>query len=822
MAQIDKAKELFEDFRNQYDNYIKLDLSESDTRSKILDEILIKVLGWEEPNIKREGYNSNGYYDYRISIPNFQFIIEAKKDFVEFQLPNNHKTSKIGTLISGNKEVINQIKGYLIEEAIPYGVITNGHQFIISKFFNTDGSKWKDNKSILFNGFDEISNRFIEFYNLLSKEAVSNNSIYNALNIEVIEGKTIFSTLGNKQHKELIRNDLTANLTPILSKVFGEIYKFENLDSKDILKECFIKTKETKKNKSEIEKLIDDRPPELEEVIPVRNTDNTISYIKEKINENQVAKENPPPDPIIIIGSKGAGKTTFINYLFHISLDTDSVASRPFIYLDFRKYDDLSYEKKKIYHDIIEIIYNQYPDLNIHDLTVLKRTFYREIQQRDKGIWKHLKESESAEYDNKLSEFLETSIKDVQDHLFKFSEYLIRERRIRLTIVIDNADQKNQTFQREAYKFAAGLNRQAKCAVMISLREGYYYRWRKKPPFDAFEPIVYHITAPPYSEVLKSRIDYALNRIDFKTTTSGRVLDKNVTVTPETIEKFFRNLDKTLFAKDNSEMLRYLEQTSYPNIREGLESFRHFLLSGHTNVHKYVINLESGIPIWEFVKSIGLNNTLYFNHEVSDIKNLFYPAEDNYNHFTKIRILKYLFNSTKKHGFREKFVSCTDIIDLFKRVGYTDSVILKEIQLLLDYKLVDTDDNLSDIENINANCLSNNFCISLKGYYYLDELINRVHYISLILQDTPIFDKEYFKKLNAAFPLSNPDGYQILSKRKESIEVFMEYLKVQESKELSGTSIDEALSYSITEEIYNKGLLRDLSRIEKAINTYYG
>src|SRR5690554_3814822 len=99
MTKIDKAKEIFEDFRTQYDNYKQLDLSESDTRSKILDEILIKVLGWEEPNVKREGHNSNGYYDYRISIPNFQFIIEAKKDFVEFQLPNNHKTSKIGTLV---------------------------------------------------------------------------------------------------------------------------------------------------------------------------------------------------------------------------------------------------------------------------------------------------------------------------------------------------------------------------------------------------------------------------------------------------------------------------------------------------------------------------------------------------------------------------------------------------------------------------------------------------------------------------------------------------------------------------------------------------
>jgi len=820
MTKIDEAKIKFDDFRQKYDNYKKLDLSEADTRSKILDELFLSILGWEEPCLKREGHNDSGFYDYRVFLPNFQFIIEAKKDFIELQIPNNHKTSKLSTLISGNEKVINQIRNYLVSEGIQYGIITNGHQFIIGKFFNTDGSKWKDNKCVLFNGFEEINKRFIEFFNLLSKDSVSNNSIISTLSTEKVEGQTIYAKLGNKQHKELIRNDLTSHLTPIMSKVFGEIYKYEALDNKEILKECFVKNEETKKNKSEIEKLIDDRPPELEEVIPVRNTDNTITYITDTFINTPVTKQTPPPDPIIILGSKGAGKTTFINYLFQISLNEDTIAERPYVYLDFRKYDDLSYKKDEIYKDIIEIIYNQYPELNIYDLTVLKRTFYKEIQQKDKGVWKSIKEKNKDEYDNKLSDYLENSIKDYQNHLYKFSEYLIRERRIRLSIVIDNADQKNQIFQREAYKFAAGLNRQAKCAIIISLREGYYYRWRKKPPFDAFEPLVYHISAPPYSEVLKKRIDYALAKIDFSTAVSGRVVDKKVTVTPQTIENFFKNIDKTLFSNDNSEMLRYLEQTSYPNIRDGLESFRYFLMSGHTNVHKYVINLEFGIPIWEFIKSIGLNNTLYYNHEISDIKNIFYPSVSNQNHFTKIRLLKFLFNSTKKYGFREKFVSFSDIVSLFKKVGYTENILTEEIKILLDDKLIDTDTNLSDIDDVDTKFSTYNFCISLKGYYYLDELINRFHYLSLVVQDTPIFNKEYFVKINTAFPLSNNDGYQLLSKRKETVDIFIEYLKTEESKEIKYENIDEAISFSITEEILNKGLLKDNNRLEKAMRIY--
>ena len=122
-----------------------------------------------------------------------------------------------------------------------------------------------------------------------------------------------------------------------------------------------------------------------------------------------------------------------------------------------------------------------------------------------------------------------------------------------------------------------------------------------------------------------------------------------------------------------------LEQTSYPNIREGLESFRYFLMSGHTNVHKYVINLEFGIPIWEFIKSIGLNNTLYYNHEISDVKNLFHPSVSNHNHFTKIRLLRFLFNSTKKYGFREKFVSFSDIL--------SNQLFFVKIPILLSVKI---------------------------------------------------------------------------------------------------------------------------------------
>src|SRR5688500_14839416 len=111
MTNIDEAKHNFQAFTNEIDKYIREDLSESDTRSKVIDSLVIKVLGWTEENIKREEYSVAGYYDYKISIPGLSFIIEAKRQFKELSIPTNHKKASIKSLYSENREIIDQIRG---------------------------------------------------------------------------------------------------------------------------------------------------------------------------------------------------------------------------------------------------------------------------------------------------------------------------------------------------------------------------------------------------------------------------------------------------------------------------------------------------------------------------------------------------------------------------------------------------------------------------------------------------------------------------------------------------------------------------------------
>ena len=117
MTDYDKSFEALLEFEKNSTIFLSADLSEADTRSKILDKVLIDILGWTEFDIEREGWVRVGFFDYEIRTSTFQFVVEAKKRFQEFKLPLKGNEVKAKTIYNGNKEVIDQIRHYLIQVA---------------------------------------------------------------------------------------------------------------------------------------------------------------------------------------------------------------------------------------------------------------------------------------------------------------------------------------------------------------------------------------------------------------------------------------------------------------------------------------------------------------------------------------------------------------------------------------------------------------------------------------------------------------------------------------------------------------------------------
>ncbi|MBK6541119.1 MAG: hypothetical protein IPG10_07535 [Flavobacteriales bacterium] len=263
MKSVDEAREAFEKIVLELARYQSADMTESDTRSKVIDSIFTDVLGWSEDDIQREQFNDNGYYDYRISAPGFSFIVEAKRNFAELKLPSKATSVKLQTLLAGNREVIDQVRGYIGDNGLTYGIITNGRQFIIARFFNQDGKSWKDNRALVYDGLDRIKEGFIDFFNNLSKQAVTENG---GFKYDLAPAKSVGRSLiadAYDRAKEVTRNTISSKLASIIDSIFGDIFTDALENDEEFLRECFVENNETRKNREEIERLFGDYAPKL-------------------------------------------------------------------------------------------------------------------------------------------------------------------------------------------------------------------------------------------------------------------------------------------------------------------------------------------------------------------------------------------------------------------------------------------------------------------------------------------------------------------------------------------------------------------------------
>ena len=186
---IDGSKQRFEELRTtEFPLYLSEEISESDTRSKIIDVTLREVLKWPETLIKREPHvqETGGYIDYLLSTSQPYFVVEAKRASHVYQLPEQRTRTqyKVGGVLSEDKSLANdmaQTKTYAISRGIAFCCLTNGSQYLFFRSQNDGGIAWAQHVVIVFRDLPDVASRFSEFFHLLSYASVSQGIIHRRL-----------------------------------------------------------------------------------------------------------------------------------------------------------------------------------------------------------------------------------------------------------------------------------------------------------------------------------------------------------------------------------------------------------------------------------------------------------------------------------------------------------------------------------------------------------------------------------------------------------------------------------------------------------------
>jgi KaiC/GvpD/RAD55 family RecA-like ATPase len=762
----DEALECLKELAKQYGK----ELTESDTRVKMIDPMFMTCLGWNEKDIDRERHVHEGFIDYVFSIDGIpRFILEAKKVGESFRIPNSYSGRVYrtnGVIWNDNKirEAIEQAQQYCANSGVNYGVISNGNQYLIFEGFKR-GKDWRQGSCVIFRSFEDIEKDFGLFWDILNKTSVKNGSLRQFISEDTVEVKYLSRPIDHLHGGSAVpRNNLSPFLQPLIEFVFKDIVDETQLD---LLRSCYISRKQYTEAAADINSHLDVVPAfakkyKTQDIIQSAEKAGAFEDAYKQL-ENLTKGAMPKGYLVVLMGGIGSGKTTFIHHFFTITKPAKTL----WFYVDFFKVTE---EHTKIEEHILKIMIEEFDRKYKNDF---------------------IKELSALKMDA-----LTSSIKDVKA-LFSF----LTLKGYTLSMVLDNVDQHSYVdakYQEQALLVAKRLTDYLGAITILTLREESFFKSAMSGVLDSFPAQTFHISSPNFEDLIRVRINYVINLLAKSDDELGEIIRNPIaiSVSREVVKTFFQIIENSLRSSRTvgREILRFLKDISGGDMRAALYFFRTFLVSGNTDVGEMLyineLNSERGLGLYEIpfhhvLKSIILEHSRLYRMSQSKIMNTFEFNSRAKSHFLNLRILNYLCNRLSYRPPQGRgFTAIDQIMEEGDRTGISKEAIEESLKTLVYYGLTQFEnqskegfDNASYVRITNA------------GMYYLNILICRFAYLDLVWMDTPMTDRNTVEELlkhvvETRFPKLPKD----IDERFHRTEIFLDYLGKAEKEELSNRS----------------------------------
>lgn len=783
--------DVIDEIKKKYD-FTKL--NEASTRFHIIDEILEKILKWPKSAISVEEHIEGNFTDYILKSINQKplLIIESKRTEKYFELPKNlngnnqfQKITVDKLLTDENiKSAMIQVKEYCEDLLCNYAAVTNGEVWIIFKVTPTNQRPWKKSAAFVIKNIDFFKNDYATAINLLGFTNITEN---NSLQINIGITKKNYSEVFFPKHK-IVAYDTLVNTNKYSSSFSAIARKFLGpipIHDSEFMNSCYVT------NKGQHDKLQQNVQGFLHDSLtPYFKNQGFRDFTIDKnggafgVNIIKIIKQENLDNVMILFGGRGSGKSTFLKrFLFHAppeEINLFSEISLVDLIDSSQTNEQLSTEIwEKVRHGIDkkEIIRSGRDEI----LDLFKEEF--EIYQRQ--ILLDLKE-DSEEYQRLIREFISNNINNIKLFCEKISTQL-KNKNKGLIVFLDNMDQLNPDLQELCYLTAIEIAKKLSCLVIISMREERYYNAKIKGALDAYHVPGFHLSAPIIPEVVNKRINYILEKLDLSEDVD---LDYGIQSSEdlETIKKFLKICTYQL-SNNGSHLSKFLRYATHGDVRQALEFFKGFLISGYTNVYEIAQH-----PFWIFsmhqvVKPMMIPDRIFYDETLSRIPNVFRLRDDvNSSHFTGLRILNLL--SQRMTSNINGFVDSRIFLQEFSEKYQLTNDCMLNLDVFIRNGLIESSNRLEeftkDVDSIKITAL---------GSYVFEVLFNSFAYIDLISIDCGVFSEELCSHLsnsaNKEINLKNLN--RILNRmqlRLERAEQFIKYLEVQEQEEHEHLNLD--------------------------------
>lgn len=747
--------------------------NEAETRLKIIDSILFDVLKWTkddvnvEPRVSEDGHTT--FADYVIRTASTAFIVEAKKIGEAFHTKQFDRRLKLNNnnLEGAFGDAVIQARDYCRKLSIQFAVVTNGEQWIIFPANRTDQIAFNSSYAIVFNNLQSaLKDDYTEFYDLLSRKAVINSSLEVTLlgnREDQIEERRLKNTT-RKSASYDAKNPIYPLVEEAIITSFSDT--ITEIDS-DLFERCYVNTPERMKFDRRVNMHIS-KSQHLFNTTPIRPMQRRdANAFKDSLMR---AKRNAKPLAIVILGTVGAGKTTFLHYTRNVSAVDFFTKSPDKPYPHWIKVDFLQYT-----NDItpIDYIYNTIKNYIINDdffsnyELCIQNAYKEEIASIVKGPAFLISKDEQ-----RINELITHKLSSDYEKVKPYADQLISyaAKNTSVFLVVDNVDQLNEEAQSQIFTDCVAFSQRLKCNLVISLRSSTYVEHRNSAAFNAFDfdPIL--IEPPKVEAVLSKRFFLAKNMLegedgDFES-------DNGMRFHVDNKADLISLLQSSVLG---TEIGNLLEVLAAGDIRNALRMTREFIEHGYTNPGKAMrVYKEHGtyvLPKHEALRAILLGNQAVYSEAYSLVGNPFDSRKGKTNlQLLRLFVLTALVQYSADPAFQ--YIDGIDIRKNLRKIGIGDDDTLSVLKDLCTLRFISTAGH--DVPEFKSS-----YYPTRLGGYITKELISNFTYIECTMMDTFIADEKIWEELKNFERLivnSSNDVIKRLSFRKERASIFYNYM----------------------------------------------
>lgn len=575
------------------------------------------------------------------------------------------------------------------------------------------------------------------------------------------------------QNEEVGLNTFGATLTTIISPIFNPTTTEERAR---VARDGYIPSKRRDRYVDPIDRVIRAaRPPSHTVATKLEDTGKPTELINRlrdiRSLENKV---------LLLIGSVGSGKSTFVDHLYEVALPRDLIASTVWCRINMNA---APVSPAEIYgwlrKEVIEACRASQPTLDFDDFDVLKRLYGVEISAFDKGVGK-LYQQQLETYVIKLAEHIQSLQRDEQTVANAHVRFTCGERGKLLLVVLDNCDKKTRDEQLLMFEAAHWLQKQFRCLVILPLRDETYDNHRDQPPLDtALKDLVFRIEPPMFQQVLVRRVQLALREMTLTGEKQRRFeLPNGFHVDYPSSEQAFylTSIVQSLFEHDRFAR-RIIVGLAGRNMRRALEIFLEFCNSGHIGADQIFKMRQSegkySLPFHQVATVLLRMNRRFYDSDQSYIKNLFSARKEDPipAYFCRYMILQWLksnFQSSGTEGLRGYHPKRV-VKQALMPYGLEPDTLDREFNYLLAAQCVIA-------EHLRTDHVEDDDLVRLgpAGFVHLD-LVSNINYLAAAAEDTWFSDRLQAERV--AHRIRNLDSYLHLKTVTENASELVQYLE---------------------------------------------